>query len=360
MSLDAFRNPTRSQHYVSQAEQRLNSCSADPKSKNPEIYRFSVVDRKDPTVRLDGKKRIGGTLEFQDLFTLVRVGDKERLNFEHLFIRYEGRYPEQVDGLLEMIDDARSRADTRETLDLTKVEGFDFAKFLGYVKFIYTYKTMNWLRNPHKIKEVLKNFTPFLDHSLDKPGAFALYLALTDKNSSEEMYICKTYDVSSGEYKQWIRLLLLFLYIEDGKASNLDGFVEEFFVAKEFSTTFLVNVFDERYALLIDTGVVKHSTEHGPATYMNVSKNCMIAIQHTFVEGEYLDKLMGARAGDLVFREQLKAKIATTVNAVLNVNNYGILQGYNQICVKAAALAVFCATPDIHGVKVLKTEKSEK
>ncbi|RMU79032.1 hypothetical protein ALP24_03383, partial [Pseudomonas syringae pv. aptata] len=93
---------------------------------------------------------------------------------------------------------------------------------------------------------------------------------------------------------------------------------------------------------------------------MNVSKSCVIAIQHTFVEGAYLDKVMGAHAGDLVLREQLKAKIATTVNAVLNVNDYEILQGYNQICVKAAALAVFCATPDIHGVKVLKTEKSER
>ncbi|MGY3170780.1 hypothetical protein ACVWYU_000153 [Pseudomonas sp. TE12234] len=360
MNLNEFRNTTRSQHYVSQAEQRMNSCSADPQSKKANTYRFSIVDRKDPAVRSDGKSQIGRALEFPDLFTLVRVGDKERLNFEHLFGRYESRHPELVASLLKMINDVRSHAVTRETIDLTKVGGFDFAKFLGYVKFIYTYKTMNWLRNPHKIKEVLKNFSPFLDHSLDKPGALALYLALTDKNSSEEAYICNTYDISSGEYKQWIRLLLLFLYTEDGETPSLDGFVEEFFIAKEFSTTVFVSVFDELCALLTDTGVVKESTAHGPATYMNVSKNCVIAIQHTFVEGEFLDKLMGERAGDLRLREQLKAKIATTVNGVLSVNDYRILQGYNQICVKAAAVEVFCATPDIHGVKVLKSEKAEK
>jgi hypothetical protein len=69
---------------------------------------------------------------------------------------------------------------------------------------------------------------------------------------------------------------------------------------------------------------------------------------------------MGERAGDARLREQLKAKIATTVNGVLSANDYRILQGYNQICVKAAAVEVFCATPDIHGVKVLKSEKAEK
>jgi hypothetical protein len=72
MSLKEFRNTTRTQHYVAQAEQRLNSCSADPKSKKAETYRFSVVNKKDPTVRFDGKSQIGRTLEFQDLFTLVR------------------------------------------------------------------------------------------------------------------------------------------------------------------------------------------------------------------------------------------------------------------------------------------------
>lgn len=132
--------------------------------------------------------------------------------------------------------------------------------------------------------------------------------------------------------------MLLFVYTEDGETPSLDGFVEELFIAKEFSTTVIVNVVDELCALLTDTGVVKESTAHGPATYMNVSKNCVIVIQHTFVEGEFLDELMGERAGDLRLREQCMAEIATTVNAVLRVNDYGILQGYNQICVKASCV----------------------
>ncbi|WP_071872324.1 hypothetical protein [Atopomonas hussainii] len=355
-SLDDFINPTASQHFVSRSEQRLNSCSADPQSKKAEIYRFSIVDRKKPTIHLKGKTQIWRNLEFQDLFTFMRTGEKDRLNFERLFERYEAPYPEHVSSLLAMINGVRECLDTQSKIYLKDLEGFDFEKFLGHVKFIYTYKTMNWLRNPHKIKVVLKQFDTFLDYSLDKSGALALYLALAEKNPAEEAYICKTYGVSSREYQQWIRLLLLFLYVDrDDKASHLDGFINEFFIAPEFSTTIFVAVFDERCALLTDTGVVKDSGS-GPLTYMNVSKNCIIALEHAFVDVT-LDRVMREHGFDESLREQARARVATGVNALLMVNSYEFLAGYNKICVNAAALEAFCATPDVHGVQVLKSEQ---
>ncbi|MCP1623614.1 hypothetical protein [Pseudomonas nitroreducens] len=354
-SLDAFINPTSNQHFVSRSEQRLNSCSVDPQSQKAEIYRFSIFDRQTPTVNLKGKTQIWRNLGFQDLFTFMRTGEKDRLNFERLFERYEAPYPEHVSSLLAMINDVRDRLDIRPEIHLKDLEGFDFEKFLDRIKFIYTYKTMNWLRNPHKIKEVLKQFDKFLDHSLDKPGALALYLALAEKNPAEEAYICKTYCVSSMEYQQWIRLLLLFVYVDrDDEASKLDDFIDEFFIAPELSTTIFVAVFDKHCALLTDTGVVKGSG-NGPLTYMNVSKSCIVALEHTFVDA-VLDRVMREYGIDECVREQARARIATGVNALLLVNSDEILRGYNQICVKAAALEVFCATPDVQGVQVLESE----
>lgn len=358
-SLDDFINPTANQHFVSRSEQRLNSCSADSGAKKAEIYRFSIADRQTSTIHLKGKTQIWKNLGFHDLFTFMRTDDKKRLNFERLFERYEAPYPEQVSNLLTMINDVRDRLDTQNQIRLRDVKGFDFEKFLVHVKVIYTYKTMNWLRNPHKIKEVLKQFDTFLDHSLDKPGAFALYLALAEKNPAEEAYICKTYGVSSREYQQWIRLLLMFLYVDsEDEASKLDGFINEFFIAPEFSTTVFVAVFDEHCALLTDTGVVKDSG-NGPLTYMNVSKNCIIALEHALVDVT-LDRLMREKGFDESVREKVRAKVATEVNAIFMVNSYDILGGYNQICVKAAALEVFCATPGVHGVKVLTSDQDRK
>ncbi|CAN7520254.1 hypothetical protein ACFFQ5_09920 [Pseudomonas brassicacearum] len=354
MAIDNFKNDTRNQHFVSQAEQRLNSCSVDPYSKKAEIHRFDVVDKKRQQIRSNGKSLIRKNLAFQDLFTFARVGDSERINFERLFNKYEGGYPAQVAGLLDWITVARTRVDvTSESIDLQKIKGCDFAIFLKHVKYIYTYKLMNWLRNPYKIKEVLKNFDSYVDHCIDKPGAFALYVALTEKNNAEEKYICDSYGVSPKEYKEWIRLLLLFLYAEGDESTSLDGFVDEFFLAKEFSTSILAFVFDKKCALLSDTGVIKEPLKTGPAIYMNITKNCIILLQHAFVDGKYLDELMAKLSLPESERERLMEILSTNVYGRLSINDEAMLAGYNKICVREAALQVFCASPDVYGVEVI-------
>lgn len=60
---------------------------------------------------------------------------------------------------------------------------------------------------------------------------------------------------------------------------------------------------------------------------------------------------------DESLREKVRARVAMGVSGILMVNSYELLAGYNKICVKAAALEVFCATPEIYGVQVLKAEQ---
>ncbi|HGL6714103.1 hypothetical protein NTJ56_19155 [Burkholderia contaminans] len=360
MSFDEFKNTTHNQHFVSQAEQRLNSCSPDPYSKKAEIYRFDVVEKSHPRICLKGKSAIKRNLSFQDLFTLARIGESERLNFERLFKKYEDGYPNKVADLLDWIATARGRVeDYREGINLQEVEGCDFPLLISHAKYIYTYKLLNWLRNPYKIKETLKSFDLYLNHSIDKPGAIELYIALTDKNGAEEQYICHTYGVSPKEYKEWIRLLLLFLYAEGDESSILEGFVEEFFQAKEFTNTIVIHVFDEQRALLPDTGVVIDAPPGCLATYMNVSKGCVISLQHTFIDGEYIDEIVRRHKLPKATREKLMNKLGNMIFGKLYINDEAALAGYNKICVRGAALQVFSASSKVQGVEVVESGNSD-
>lgn len=129
-SFDEFTNTTANQHFVSQAEQRLNSCSIDPQSKKAEIYRFSIFDKNTPAVHLGRKTQIWRNLEFQDLFTFMRTGKKDRLNLERLFKRYEAPYPEHVSSLLAMINRARKCPGAPSKIYLKDLENFDFNTLL--------------------------------------------------------------------------------------------------------------------------------------------------------------------------------------------------------------------------------------
>ncbi|CAD5202125.1 hypothetical protein, partial [Pseudomonas sp. FEN] len=292
MSFEKYKNTTHNQHFVSQAEQRLNSFSSNP-SKGAGIYCFDILDKEDPTVGPRRKKSIDKNLAFQDLFTFARIGDKERLNFESMFRKYEDGYPAQISSLLDWVSEARKTARKESgSIDLETIEGLEFSSLLRHVKYIYTYKTMNWLRNPHKIREVTKHFASYVDHCIYSPEALRLYVALASKDGAEEKHICKIYGVSPKEYREWIRLLLLFLYSDEQMKPCVEGFVEEFFLAKEFTNMVLIHIFDDRCALLTDTGVVKSSHSDGMIAYMNVTKGCVISLQHTLVEGKYLDETM--------------------------------------------------------------------
>jgi hypothetical protein len=353
MSLNEYVNSTKNQHFVSQAEQRFNSCSPDAAPQKTEIYRFEVIDKKEARVRSDGKKAIGRNLSFQELFTILRVSDSERLNFEHLFQRYEGEYPAQVVELLQLLDKAIEKSSGAEKIDLEKVEGCNFSRFVSLVKRIYTYKVLNWLRNPLRIKEVLAGHAWILNHCIDNERALSIYFSLVGKNSAEKLHVCRTYGVSAGEYDSWIRLLLLFLFYEPGETNNLDGFVEEFFLADELVTSIMVIKSDTECALLPDTGVVRGGYAGGIATYINVAKGCVIILAHQPVDGAYLDETIKMLKLEAVPRSKLMEVMARKVFSCLFVNNSELLGAYNGLCVKSASRYVFSASPNVCGVAVV-------
>ena len=348
-------NATSNQHFISQAEQRLNSCSPSPNSKKSEINCFEIAETNPPKVYLNGKLTISRNLSFQEIYTIQRLSGSERLNFEKLFRRYEDEFPTRVAQLIKLISTAREASMPNSmTIDLKNVNGVDFQNFLDEVKFIYKYKIMNGLRNPYCIKDTLKDFNFILNHALADKEALKIYGALEFKNESEENYICGKFSITKDEYKEWIRLLLLFLYIKDDGTTILDGYIEEFFKAKEFKTTILIAFFDNNNALLTDTGVVKDRTSDDVIAYMNISKNCIVSLTHSRVDGEILEKMCRDNFIPDDMRIKLISQIGGTVSEKLYINNFELLSGYNKICVKSAAKNVFSASSEITGVEILK------
>ena len=364
MALEDFINDTHNQHFVARTEQRLNSCSDDPSSKKARIYCFNVIDADAHEVQFQGKKTIENNLSFRDLFTLSRLTEKERVNLENLFKRYESVYSEHVANVLGWVAKAREVFSNEcQSISFEKIEGCNASELISSIKLIYTYNVMNWLRNPYKVKEVLRSFGEQSHMCVAQPDALELYFSLINKNVSEEEYICSTYKLSAEEYRAWMRVIILFLYSQNGGATILDGFVEEFFLADEYTTAVLVQAYDEKCALLSDIGLVRDSRGVDLIRYMNISKNCIVALQHTAIEDSRLEELLDAGAVPAehrgAAREQLKSALGRKVFGTISLNNAEVLAGYNKICVKAAAFKVFSASTEVDGVKVIPKSTSK-
>lgn len=359
MEISDFSNSTYNQHFVSQAEQRLNSCSKNPALEKSEIHCFSVKSKMPAKVLSEGKFAIWRNLSFQDLFTIFRTPNKKRINLENIFQRYEGEFSTRAANLLEQINKVR-RSSKKEfaKIDLKEISDSDFSILLNDVKFIYKYKIMTGIRNPYKIKDTLRDFRFILNHSINDTDALQLFFLLDKKNESEEKRICETYSISQKEYREWIRLLLLILYSKNGDATILDGFADEFFRAKEYSTSFLIHIFDNECALLPDTGVVKDSFSDDQLMYMNVSKGCIILLKHTKIDERFFkdifEKLNLSSAGQKEFMDSLGGKVFGS----LFINDAETLFGYNKICVQAAAKHVFSGASEISGVEIVTKEEA--
>ncbi|WP_297846564.1 hypothetical protein [Pseudomonas sp.] len=344
--MNEFINLTTNQHFISQAEQRLNSCSENLNPSTAKIHRFNIESLDPPSVSIEKPALIARNLAFQELFTLARIGNKERLNLETFFGRYEGPFPEKASNLLKWIDRVKSKSSTEQRkIDLSILDDCDFSLILDDVKFIFKFKFMAGLRNPHQIKRTLANFSYAVNHCPNEIKALELYSSLEKKNKSEEDYICKTYQVSPEEYREWIRLLIFFLYVNEEDKTTLDGFIEEFFTAKELFTSIQVHSFDSECALLTDTGIV---IDHDLTYFMNVSKNCIIALRHVDIARD-CDARDFSRERKMAFVESCGGKLQGS----LFIDDRDILSGYNKICVKTSFKKVFSASDEIVGVSII-------
>lgn len=350
MEVSDFISETVNQHFVSRVEQRLNSFSENARPGNEKIYRFDVECRSPARVRLVGEAAIKRNLSFQDLFTISRIDKKRRINFESLFQRYEDEFKDRAGSLLARLKDIRSSvAEGARKIDLRGIATDEFDLLMVDLKFIYKYKLMAGLRNPYRIADSLREFRDVLDYCHHDLAVLMAYFRLEMKNQAEERRICGEYDISSKSYRQWIRLMLLMLHPDSGAMSLLDGLVDEFFAAKELTTSVLIHISDDGCALLPDTGVVKNGLD----TYINVSKCCFIVIGHRHTDGPTLQTMKEAFNLSDAQAKDLMQRVGSRVFASLNINDEQFLANYNAMCVSRAFARVFSGSQFVSGVEVM-------
>jgi len=347
MCSDRFTNVTWNQHFVSQAEQKFNS--QNPESNKSTIYYFEILDNglSPPTIKCEGKKKVESTFAERDLFTIKKLSGKDRVNLEKLFHRYEGEYANHNRNLLRIVRCARRGKDNN-------VIFINWAGITNELQFIYKHKIMGWIRNPYKIKEIIRIFGPSSNAVIASADALNLYQSITNIEEREISYICSKFDISFEEYKTWIKIIILFLYFEkEGEKTILDDYVEQFFSANELRTSGQIHYFDDAAPLLPDVGIAIDGEEGNHIFYINISKNCFMVIQHVELAGRYSQDVLTRMNIDPKDVAALLPNLRGNKSIKLYSNNLEMLAGYNQICVKSSKFAVLCASSTVHGLDVI-------
>ena len=167
---------TKNQHFVSQAELRLNSINPNANEKNQRIYSFEVNDREQFGINLNSYNGVNinkNSLSLNDLFSFD-VLDKNDVKDEvlNLFI----------------------------------------AKF------------MNFIRNPFSIEKVLNTFSLLQNvRPIIEPGK-SNFERLLAGNKPQQQYLCKQLRISNQDYLKWLGTI--FMLLTEFKL-NQPNFMEE-------------------------------------------------------------------------------------------------------------------------------------
>jgi hypothetical protein len=184
-------NPTKNQHYISQAEQRLNAI--DPSSPK-RIFALAVIDRDKHILQARDPRgsSIEKSLSYHDLFSLDVISPNVRNNLEDLFQRYEKDVSAHSQALLAKLDVGNA--------DLKKE-----------VINLFCAKLMNFQRNPFCIRKALNTFGSVASyHFTDR--ALATELAAAIKGSRPQRDgVCAQFNIASDEYDRWLKVLFLLL-----------------------------------------------------------------------------------------------------------------------------------------------------
>jgi len=184
-----FENNTKNQHYISVAEQRLNSCNPQiigrDKSK---ILKFKILDRERHHIELSEIAEIKtiNNLSFKDLYTFGLTESDQRLNFELIFQKYESEINEKTKILIE---------DWRNNLDC--------------LLYVFKSKLMSMIRNPYCIEKTINTFSYAADH-YPTNGELKDYF---DQISSYSVPIevLSKFSVTEEKYKKWLKILFIML-----------------------------------------------------------------------------------------------------------------------------------------------------
>lgn len=346
-------NNTKNQHFISQVELRWNSIDRNRPYDLMKINRFKLSGKEKKLLPPE-KKYVKGISSITDIFTLDVMGDGKRINLEKFFGYFEEQYDDTVSKFTSAIETKIRKAEK----DVVKIDGADF---FTDIKFFQKIKFMNFMRNPNNIRKALKLFSFAKDYIVLGQGKeFQLILdALIKNKKGHRKYICDKYQVSESEFDSWIKLLLLFVYVDENMAnSSLDGMMEEFFKADELYTTVIIGYYTDNSlgsVLIPDIGSIINTD----MTYsFNISSDCFIALEHNIIDSEYsrdIVRQVAEKMGQPFTNElfgMFKKDMAGRKHISIFINNEELLSGYNKRCIDESSEFVYSCSSTVHGADI--------
>lgn len=201
-------NKTKNQHFISQAELRLNAINPTAKDENQRIYSFEVDDRESFSLKLSSDKgfKINRSLSLNDLFSFdVQGGNEYRHNFENLFNKYEDRIKADTVSLLEKLS-SKNDDIKEEILNL------------------YVAKFLNFIRNPYSVNKVLNTFSTLQRFKPTIEPVKSNFERLLAGNRPQQDYLCSKIGISEQDYVKWLGTLFMLL---SEYSPNQPNFMEE-------------------------------------------------------------------------------------------------------------------------------------
>jgi hypothetical protein len=197
-------NSTRNQHYVSQAEQRLNAIDPQLPARRQRIYRFEVGARRAILLSPESARSvaISKSLALDDLFSFD-IDGHFRKNLEAQFQSYENGIASHSKALVRKLA-------TRQIDGLKNdLVGLFVCKFLGF------------LRNPHCIPKVMNSLGTLSDHHLTTARHAAAQVALVRGTRPHQDSLSRRLGISGELYERWLRALFLLVTRSQADQPNL-------------------------------------------------------------------------------------------------------------------------------------------
>tara|TARA_R110001583_G_scaffold195076_1_gene368945 strand:- start:817 stop:1812 length:996 start_codon:yes stop_codon:yes gene_type:complete len=326
----------RNHHFVAQVEQRLNAIDSTVSKKNQRIYSFQVNDRERYEIELTSSNgvKIEKNLSSDDLYSFDILNEKQRLNLEKAF----GKYEQDVGNLTESL--------------LGKLECSN-ADLKGEILEIFALKLLNTFRNPHCIEKTINIIGKFATVQPQDDELRELYKKIDNGNQPEKANIASEFSVTVEQYNLWIKSLFMILIPQTEQGINsLELILKNFFDSPDLIVNVFINSFSDtpskHNVLLSDRGFSLSSNSEDHATYeFNLTSNAFINYSFTDIK---------RFAKDSFSPEQIQSFIAsratqpTEVKVHVNKDDTEALSRYNKNVVYQSYKNVYCKSKQVYGL----------
>lgn len=331
-----MENPTKNQHFVSQAEQRSNCIDESVPNNKKRIHKFSIVDREEHTIKpiREGGVKIERNLSFSDLFSFEVNDGPLRKNLESFFQKYETD--------LEI----NSRA---LVLEVSRNAGASIVTGLA-ARFLKA-KLMGVVRNPYCIDRTLTLFQGLGGYAPTNAQQLSVFESVLKGSKPHSVKVCAEFGISPKQYLDWLSIIYLALVVPPGSSfSILESIVDSLIASPGRMCHLIVATFDDIEGcrvVLPDTGYLQGTEDpHHNIFMFNINKNAYAAFSFIDLNEQTL----------VPVPEVLRDRINTyglSFSYQYHHNIFKLLGVFNALAVYQSIKHVFCADNIIYGVNNL-------